>query len=290
MPHLGFKIPKRFDLLICNNIECPSARSLVNKLKTHQNSLYSGLISSNSGSNKHMMLMLVGNKYIYWTDLVRSSTVTYYLTSCMRFVQLAWPQLTVKYDRLICTLRVGTHAGSSQQHHTRCLCLHPCVFTSESVSQGSPGLCTLGSSPCARASTNTAGRWSRVSWRSSAASTKRSTRWSSSRTACRSCSKSSEPARYESVRVTGSKNRIDSILRNGTVSPLYFKMSKYTCSIFWGHPFSCDSHYVASSLYSLTLMEPWRPTQYQLPWMIMIYDKQPPPLLLLIRSGSCLVT
>lgn len=73
------------------------------------------------------------------------------------------------------------------------------TFLCVAAPQGSPGLYTLGWSLCERVSVSTADLWSRVSWRSSAASRKRSTRRSWSRTACLSCFRSSGPARYESA-------------------------------------------------------------------------------------------
>lgn len=68
--------------------------------------------------------------------------------------------------------------------------------------QGSPGLCTLGWSLCGRVSASTADLWSKVSWKSSAASRKRSTPRSWWRTASRSCFRSSGPVRYEPDSVT----------------------------------------------------------------------------------------
>lgn len=70
------------------------------------------------------------------------------------------------------------------------------------TSQESPGLCTLGWSLCERASVSTDDLWSRVSWKSSAASRKRSTLRSWSRTAFPSCFRSSGPARYETPTIT----------------------------------------------------------------------------------------
>lgn len=74
-----------------------------------------------------------------------------------------------------------------------------CLIMYVTAPQGSRGLCTLGWSLCGHVSISTAGRWSRVCWRSSAVLRRKSTLRSSSRMACRSCSRSSEPARYSTV-------------------------------------------------------------------------------------------
>lgn len=87
--------------------------------------------------------------------------------------------------------------------------------------QGSPGLYTLGWSLCERVSVSTADLWSRVSWRSSAASRKRSTPRSWSRTACPSCFRSSGPARYE----TGACSRVE--LRGSFVLRLLLNSSDW---------------------------------------------------------------
>lgn len=109
------------------------------------------------------------------------------------------------------TLNPNTHHAIvlhlPQRHHVmetwsvllplKPLALGCCVY-SRSVcwcSQVFPGRCTPGSSPCVPASSSTADRWSRACSKTSAASRRRSTLRSWSRTACHSCSRSSDPAR-----------------------------------------------------------------------------------------------
>lgn len=139
--------------------------------------------------------------------------------------------------------------------------VHVCLL-SATTSQGSRGLCIHGWSLCARATTSTADLWSRASWRSSAASRKRSTPKSWSHTECLSCSRSSGPARYYTVSVAC--GIAVGISETSSKPLIFFCTFKYTCCLYWAHLFVCV-HLLRlfSSRASQRLPGPPRPTQYQ---------------------------